>query len=268
MKKKKSKERLVDRLKEQIKTHKKAFALYMFLRLLVLIILVLQLLHGNYENAFLCVLTLILFLIPSFIESKFKLDLPETLEIIILLFIFSAEILGEIQNFYNVFSNWDTILHTINGFLCAAIGFSLIDILNRYEKFHLNLSPLFVAIVGFCFSMTIGVLWEFFEYGADKYFHTDMQKDKIVENIYSVSLNPEGKNVPIKVEDITESQIITEDKNYVISDGYLDIGLVDTMGDLFVNFIGATVYCVIGYIYVKKRDVDSLAQRFIVKMKD
>lgn len=116
--------------------------------------------------------------------------------------------------------------------------------------------------------MTIGVLWEFFEYGADKYFHTDMQKDKIVENIYSVSLNPEGKNVPIKVEDITESQIITEDKNYVISDGYLDIGLVDTMGDLFVNFIGATVYCVIGYIYVKKRDVDSLAQSFIVKMKD
>ncbi len=265
---KKKKERLQDRLKEQIKTHKKAFALYMFLRLLVLITLVLQLLHGNYENAFLCVLTLILFLIPSFIESRFKLDLPEALEIIILLFIFSAEILGEIQNFYNVFANWDTILHTINGFLCAAIGFSLIDILNRYEKFHLNLSPLFVAIVGFCFSMTIGVLWEFFEYGADKYFNTDMQKDKIVENIYTVSLNPEGKNIPVGVEDITSTQIITENKIYLIDKGYLDIGLIDTMGDLFVNFIGAMVYCIIGYIYVKKRDNDSLAQKFIVRMKE
>ena len=267
MKKKAKKERLRDRLKEQIKTHKKAFALYVILRLLVIITLVLQLIHGNYENAFLCILTLILFLIPSFFESRFKLDLPEALEIVILLFIFAAEILGEIQNFYNVFANWDLILHTINGFLCAAVGFSLIDILNRYDKFHLNLSPFFVAVVGFCFSMTIGVLWEFFEYGADEVFHTDMQKDRIVENIYSVALNEEGKNVVVKVEDITETHIITENGEYTINDGYLDIGLSDTMGDLLVNFIGATIYCIIGFVYVKKRDDDSFAQKFIVRMK-
>lgn len=267
MKKKAKKERLRDRLKEQIKTHKKAFALYVILRLLVIITLVLQLIHGNYENAFLCILTLILFLIPSFFESRFKLDLPEALEIVILLFIFAAEILGEIQNFYNVFANWDLILHTINGFLCAAVGFSLIDILNRYDKFHLNLSPFFVAVVGFCFSMTIGVLWEFFEYGADEVFHTDMQKDRIVENVYSVALNEEGKNVVVKVEDIKETHIITENGEYTINNGYLDIGLSDTMGDLLVNFIGATIYCIIGFVYVKKRDDDSFAQKFIVRMK-
>ena len=267
MKKKAKKERLRDRLKEQIKTHKKAFALYVILRLLVIITLVLQLIHGNYENAFLCILTLILFLIPSFFESRFKLDLPEALEIVILLFIFAAEILGEIQNFYNVFANWDLILHTINGFLCAAVGFSLIDILNRYDKFHLNLSPFFVAVVGFCFSMTIGVLWEFFEYGADEVFHTDMQKDRIVENVYSVALNDEGKNVVVKVEDITETHIVTENGEYTINNGYLDIGLSDTMGDLLVNFIGATIYCIIGFVYVKKRDDDSFAQKFIVRMK-
>ena len=267
MKKKAKKERLRDRLKEQIKTHKKAFALYVILRLLVIITLVLQLIHGNYENAFLCILTLILFLIPSFFESRFKLDLPEALEIVILLFIFAAEILGEIQNFYNVFANWDLILHTINGFLCAAVGFSLIDILNRYDKFHLNLSPFFVAVVGFCFSMTIGVLWEFFEYGADEVFHTDMQKDRIVENVYSVALNEEGKNVVVKVEDIKETHIVTENGEYTINNGYLDIGLSDTMGDLLVNFIGATIYCIIGFVYVKKRDDDSFAQKFIVRMK-
>lgn len=261
------KERLKDRLREQIKTHKKAFAIYMFLRLLVLITLILQLIHGNYENAFLCILTLILFLIPSFFEAKFKLDMPEVFEIIILLFIFSAEILGEIQNFYNVFANWDLILHTINGFLCAAVGFSLIDILNRYDKFHLNLSPIFVAIVGFCFSMTIGVLWEFFEYGADKAFHTDMQKDKIVENIYSVALNSEGKNIVESIENITEVRIVSEDGVHVIK-GYLDIGLNDTMEDLMVNFIGALIYSIIGFIYVKKRDEGSFAQKFIVKIKD
>ena len=261
------KERLRDRLKEQIKTHKRAFVLYMFLRLLVLITLILQLIHGNYENAFLCILTLILFLIPSFFEEKFKLDLPEAFEIIILLFIFAAEILGEIQNFYNVFANWDLILHTINGFLCAAVGFSLIDILNRYDKFHLNLSPIFVAIVGFCFSMTIGVLWEFFEYGADIIMHTDMQKDKMVDSIYSVSLNEDSKNIVESIENIDKVYIISEDKTYLL-DGYLDIGLNDTMGDLMVNFIGATVYSVIGFIYVKKRDKGSIAEKFIVKMKE
>lgn len=262
------KERLIYKLKEQIKTHKKAFVIYIILRLFVIITLVLQLIHKNYENVFLCVLTLVLFLLPSFFEKKFKIDMPETLEIVILLFIFSAEILGEIQNFYNVFTNWDTILHTLNGFLCAAIGFSLIDILNRSEKLHWNLSPIFVAIFGFCFSMSIGVLWEFFEYGADKYLGYDMQKDQIINKISSVALNEEGKNIPFKIDNIKETIIVTNNQKYLLDSGYLDIGLNDTMTDLFVNFIGAIVYCIIGYIYVKNRDDNSFAQKFILKIKE
>ena len=105
-------------------------------------------------------------------------------------FIFSAEILGEIQSFYTIIPLWDTILHTINGFMMAAIGFAMIDILNQDPHFHINMSPLFVAFVAFCFSMTIGVIWEFFEYGMDQFFLTDMQKDWYVPNISSVLLNP------------------------------------------------------------------------------
>ncbi len=262
------KEKLITKLKKEIKLHKRAFIIYIILRLLVIITLVLQLLNGNYENAFLCILTLVLFLIPSLIELRFKIEMPETLEIIIFLFIFAAEILGEIQNFYNVFTNWDTILHTMNGFLCAAIGFSLIDILNRIEKLHWNLSPLFVAIVGFCFSMTIGVLWEFFEYGADKYLGYDMQKDQIINKISSVALNEDGKNIPFKIDNIKETIIVTNNQKYLLDSGYLDIGLNDTMTDLFVNFIGAIVYCIIGFIYVKNRDDNSLAQKFILKIKE
>ena len=265
---KKKEEKLVNVLKKQIKSHKKAFAIYVILRVFVILTLVLQLLHKNYENVFLCILTLFLFLLPSFFETKFKLDLPESLEIVILLFIFAAEILGEIQNFYGIFSNWDTILHTINGFLCAAIGFSLIDILNRYEKLHLNLSPLFVAIVGFTFSMTIGVFWEFFEYNADVYFKTDMQKDEIITNISSVSLNEDGKNVAVKVNDILKTDILTKNGTIKIENGYLDIGLHDTMEDLGVNFIGAVVYSIIGYVYVKKRNDAGIAQKFMVRMKN
>ena len=144
----------------------------------------------------------------------------------------------------------------------------LIDILNRIEKLHWNLSPLFVAIVGFCFSMTIGVLWEFFEYGVDKYLGYDMQKDQIVTKISSVSLNEDGQNIPIKIENIDETIIIAAGNSFTIKNGYLDIGLNDTMADLFVNFLGALIYCVIGYIYVKRRDDNSLAHKFILKIKE
>ena len=132
----------------------------------------------DFSSVFLCGLTLILFLIPFWINAKLNIDIPNVMETIIFLFIFSAEILGEINNFYGNIPYWDTILHTLNGFLCAAIGFSLIDILNNSEKFHIKLSPVFVALVAFCFSMTIGVLWEFFEFGADQIFKYDMQKDE------------------------------------------------------------------------------------------
>ncbi len=269
MMKKRKKRNLKKEIINEAKKHKKAFIVYVVLRTFILITLILQLIRGNYENAFFCILTLILFLIPGFVEKKFNVEMPETLEIVIFLFIFAAEMLGEAQNFFNIFSHWDTILHTINGFLCAAIGFSLIDILNRTEKFHLDLSPFFVAFVGFCFSMTIGVLWEFLEYGSDVYLHSDMQKDTIVENISSVALNESGENVAVHVDDITETQITTQDgTTYVINDGYLDIGLIDTMGDLAVNFIGALIYCVIGFFYVKDRDKDSIASKFILRIKE
>ena len=269
MMKKRKKRNLKKEIINEAKKHKKAFIVYVVLRTFILITLILQLIRGNYENAFFCILTLILFLIPGFVEKKFNVEMPETLEIVIFLFIFAAEMLGEAQNFFNIFSHWDTILHTINGFLCAAIGFSLIDILNRTEKFHLDLSPFFVAFVGFCFSMTIGVLWEFLEYGSDVYLHSDMQKDTIVENISSVALNESGENVAVHVDDITETQITTQDgTTYVINDGYLDIGLIDTMGDLAVNFIGALIYCVIGFFYVKDRDKNSIASKFILRIKE
>ena len=117
--------------------------------------LVLQLLNRNYENVFLCVLTLLLLVIPSLVQVTFKVELPTTLEIIILMFIFAAEILGEISEFYLVFPFWDTVLHTLNGFLAAAIGFSLADLLKSQREDSPSTSLRCLrAIVAFCFSMT------------------------------------------------------------------------------------------------------------------
>ena len=187
----------------QVKSSSIVARLYQILRFLVIWVMIAQFFNGNFENVFLCILTLILFLVPSFIERKIQIDLPDTLEVIILLFIFAAEILGEIRAYYISIPYWDTMLHTLNGFLCAAIGFSLLDILNRHERLSFSLSPLYLAIMAFCFSMTIGVLWEFFECTMDVFFHLDMQKDTVVNTISSVMLDPNGGNVPTAIRGIT-----------------------------------------------------------------
>lgn len=255
--------------RESLKTlwrEKRAVTLvYIFLRTSVLLVLLAQIFNRNFENVFLCVLTLILFTMPSLLERKLDIDLPNTLEIIILLFIYAAEILGEIGAYYVTFPNWDTVLHTMNGFLCAAIGFSLLDILNRNSRVRFHLSPLYLAIVAFCFSMTVGVLWEFFECAMDQFFLFDMQKDTIVHDIGTILLDPTGGNHPVVLRNITDVIVVQADgaKTALGLGGYLDIGLMDTMEDLFVNFIGALVFSIIGYFYVLSRGKGKFVKRFI-----
>ena len=251
--------------REQLRENKGLAVVYVVLRVLVVLVMVAQFFNGNFENVFLCVLTLLLFLIPSFLERTIRIEVPDTLEVIILLFIFAAEILGEIQAYYVHFPYWDTMLHTLNGFLCAAIGFSLIDILNRNERFSFSLSPVYLAVVAFCFSMTIGVLWEFFECTMDHFFLLDMQKDTVVQSIGSVMLDPAKGNSPEQIHGIADTIVVLADGSTrsLGVGGYLDIGLLDTMKDLFVNFIGAVVFSVIGYFYVKSRGRGRFARRFI-----
>ena len=201
---------------------------------------------------------------PSFFEKQLKIEIPPLFEGIIYCFIFAAEILGEVNHFYTLIPGWDTILHTLNGFLCAAIGFAMVDLLNRHSS-RLNLSPLYLAVVAFCFSMTIGVLWEFFEFFCDQFFFLDMQKDFIVKTIGSVTLDPTHSQKPFVIRNIARTVIETADgKSYVVNGGYLDIGIIDTMKDLLVNFVGAVVFSILGYIYVKTRDENSLAGKLMI----
>ena len=242
---------------------------YLVLRFFVILCMVDQGFRGNWNNVVLCLATLILFIMPSILSKKFKVDLPNTLEIIEYLFIFSSTILGEIQNFYGVFAHWDTMLHTLNGFLCAAIGFSLVDILNNHDNFHITMTPGFVALVAFSFSMTVGVMWEFGEFAVDRYLVKDMQKDRIVNRISSVKINENNENEPIIIEDINKIEIYSNNNKdiYTIEGGYLELGLIDTMKDLFVNFIGAIIYSILGYLYIKNRDEYKFAERFIPRLK-
>ena len=251
-------------LREQIKQAPLLFALYVILRISVILVMIAQIMNRDWHNVMLCVLTLVLFTVPSFIEKNWHIDIPSTLEVIILLFIYSAEISGEIRSYYINIPGWDTVLHTITGFLSAAIGFSLVDIINRNERTKLYLSPLYVAIGAFCFSMTIGVLWEFFEFSMDWFFGLDMQKDTIINTINTVVLDPTRSNKVVTITGITSTAVNGIDLGI---NGYLDIGLIDTMKDLFVTLIGALVFSFIGFFYVKNRGEGKFAKRFIPTMK-
>ena len=247
-----------------MKARKNRTKIQMILTLIVVFSVIRQFFLGNYHNMFLGILTLILFMVPQFLDKKLSVTIPVGLETVILIFIFSAEILGEINAFYVKIPIWDSILHTTNGFLMAAIGFALIDLFNRSEKFSIKMSPYFVAFFAFCFSMTVGVLWEFFEFSMDQFFGLDMQKDWIVTAINSVKLNPTGANVPIHVD---VQSVVINGEQWILG-GYLDIGLIDTMKDLIVNFIGAVVFSVIGILYLKNRERGKLAASLIPQVRN
>ena len=263
--KKRRKNNFFKAIKMEIRQNKVPAAVYFTLRAIVILVLIRQIFLGNYENVFMCGLTLLLLIVPSLVQVTFRIEIPSALEVIILMFIFSAEILGEVNEFYIKIPNWDTMLHTLNGFLAAAIGFSLVNLLNEDKRLSFNLSPFFVAVVAFCFSMTIGVLWEFYEFFMDTNFAMDTQKDTIIYNINSVLLNPENINVPFHIKNITSTIVNGNELNI---GGYLDIGLIDTMKDLIVNFIGAVTFSVIGYFYLKHKGKGVLVNSLVPSPKD
>ena len=239
-----------------------SFVIYLLLRLSTMVVLVRSIFLGNLEHAFLCLLSLALFECPLILQRRLRVQLPNLLMIIVLCFIYAAEVMGEIGNFYGNVPGWDTMLHTLNGFLCAAIGFATVDLLNRDERASLRLSPGYLAFVSFCFSMTVGVMWEFVEFGADQLIGVDMQKDFFVSSISSVALNPAGENVPVALRDIVSTTVTMANGSTWTMNGYLDIGIIDTMKDLLVNFVGAVTFSIIGFFYVRHRG-SGFARHFI-----
>ena len=164
-----------------------------------------------------CVLGLIAIHLPDLIERHFKRDIPSFMTTIYIIFLYLAIYLGEVRNFYYLIPNWDTFLHAFSGAMLGALGFSVVTILNRMEVVKVNLSPLFVALFAFCFAITLGVFWEFYEYAFDGLLGLNMQK-------------------------------------FALEDGTLLIGrsaLQDTMSDLFVDAASAFVMSLVGYLSLK-----------------
>ena len=258
--------KIINSLKEAYRGSKKSSVIvFVIFVSLVLAVMVRQIFLQNWMNMMLCVLSVAIMCAPRLLNKTMGIALPNVLEIAIIVFVFAAEILGEIANFYRRIPIWDSMLHCATGFLAASVGFGLIDLLNNNSK-RIQMTPLFVALVSFCFSMTIGVLWEFFEFSGDRLFNKDMQKDRIVTTVATVELNPTGANKEVVVKNIDHTIMYDAEGNELaeIEGGYLDIGLIDTMKDLAVNMVGAVVFSTLGFLYIHRRDKYKFAEGFII----
>ena len=195
---------------------------------------------------FISLLTLIIFFLLEYLEKLLKLELSFSLKLLLVIFIFSAQVFGEILNFYFVVSFWDNILHLVAGFISACFGFSIIycwGLKSNKEKTTFFISFIFLI----CFSITMSVLWEFFEFSMDRYLGFDMQKDTYVDKINSVSIGDVDNSFVNSFDNVLYTDIYYGDEFYRIDKGYLDIGLIDTMEDMFFNLVGAFCF---GFLYL------------------
>lgn len=140
--------------------------------------------NENWLIAFVGAATFILTFLPELFEKGTKIDIPEEIEILAVLFIYATLFLGEANEYYLRFWWWDLFLHT-----GSAIGFGLIGFLilyTLYAKGKVNAKPLIIATFAFCFSLAIGALWEIFEFSMDQFFGTKMQKSGLVDTMWDL----------------------------------------------------------------------------------
>lgn len=236
--------------------------IYISLIILTIICMIIQIIYNKRSNVVLCITTLLLFKIPK----KVNIKVSNTIESLIYIFIFSSLILGEVENYYSLFSFWDFILHTLSGFIFAAVSISFI---NQKNKENINIPTLIIVLLSFCFSITTGVIWEFYEFATDKLLNADMQKDKVVRNISSIKINPSNENVPVIINNIDKTIIFANNNRTItiIEGGYLDLGIIDTMKDLFANTIGALIFSILIYRYLKDKEKYRYVEIFIPQIK-
>ena len=224
---------------------------------LTAVIAVFEASKGDYLGVLHCFSAALLYYAPDFVE-KLGISLPKICTGIILMFVFFSQVVGEALCGYILIPQLDTGLHLTSGFIFAAIGFGLVSVLKSYSAGADGAA--LAAAFAICFSITTGVVWELLEFSADRILGTDMQKDTLISEFSTVYLDSSLSNIPIKVQNIEATYI---DGEGVIFNGYLDIGLYDTMKDLTMNFIGAAVFGLIGYAYAAHGRMGKVARAFL-----
>jgi len=166
--------------------------IFVLMRLSVLIAGILAVIDKSWASLGLSMLILLVMFIPSIVERRFKLDIPSEFEIVLVVFIYAALFLGELQQFYFRFWWWDKMLHSFSGLILGNIGFLIVSYLNSNSKMNIQLSPVFVAVFSFCFAVAMGAIWEIYEFTMDKLFGFIMQRGSLDDTMTDIILDTLG----------------------------------------------------------------------------
>ena len=251
-------------LTEQYGKDKVPFYLYTILRLGIIALIIYLFISHQYEHIWQCFLSLIMFLLPPYFERFTNTKLPPLFLSFVLAFICGANIFGEVFSFYTRYPGWDTMLHTLYGFLFAGFCFSLVNVFNKEDQ-TFKLSTGYLCFSTVSSTLFFGMLWEYFEFFADQCLGKDMQKDHVVDHFQSVMLDDTHRNIPIKVDDIVGTIIKHSDGTLeeLPINGYLDIGIYDTMKDMLVATLGVLVFLAFLIPYLKSHGENKFAKLMI-----
>ena len=162
------------------------------LRGLFLVSFTVSLVRHNYDITIVSAGSFALTFIPSIMERSIKVSLPASFQVVLLIFIFGAQFLGEIFDYYERFWWWDVLLHGWSGVLLGIVGFLLVYILNTADGVKVVMSPFFIAFFALCFAVTCGVIWEVFEFSMDLIFGTNMQKSGLTDTMGDLLIDTAG----------------------------------------------------------------------------
>lgn len=156
---------------------------------------------------------ILLIFFPQMISKLIRIYVPDTIILFYWFFLFISVFLGTGLHWINIISFWDKILHAVSSMILTALGYGLIGYLMK-ETSIAKVSPWLFLLFGFAFSGLCGIFWEFWEFLCDQFLSMNLQR-------------------------------------FAASNGTFFIGreaLIDTMGDLLINTIGAFMTGIFAWI--------------------
>lgn len=162
----------------------------LLLQLAILVLVAGSLLKQQWLTAFTGSVVFTLTFIPAIIERQLAVRLPVEFTLITCVFLYAAFALGEVGRFYHKFWWWDLMLHSFSALVMGLIGFLFIYVF--YMTHRIRMAPIYVAMVSFGFAVTIGTLWEIFEFLMDWFFGFNMQKSGLVDTMTDLLVNIAG----------------------------------------------------------------------------
>lgn len=225
-------------IKDQLKRHKSIIVIMAIYLLFLLGSVIYFSIIARFRDILMAIGFMLFVPLIFIVQYLFKIEFGP-LFILSVLFIASGAILGACYDLYHLIPCFDNILHTVSGFVFSCLGYILVKVFFGEDTTH---KKFFGSIIfGAIFSLMISLIWEVFEYTANELFGFDMLADTMIDGFNSYLLSGTHSEY-LSIQGITQTIIYYGNNEVLVLDGYLDIGMLDTLHDMIVCLFGALIF--------------------------